>query len=312
MNYRKNFTVTLIVCALTLCMSGYSQPPVPRSGSVADSLVSEGDIPGALAEFKKQFIKNPKDQSNIYNYACALSVNKQIDSSFKYLNIAVEMDTSIASLIDPDFLTIRKDKRWKEFEDKLISMINIKLKSTFQDIEYAKALWKLRALDQSIFREIGIAGRKIGMRSSVVEALWNSKFMIQENSQIELKEWVARKGWPKIKDVGSEAAMGAYLVAMHSNDGSQKQYLPMIRQRCEEKELSWQRYANIYDRCLYNDNKPQKYGTHTIYNVNTHSEELYKLEDETKVDEWRKELGLPPLEEYLKQFNIQYKPKKNK
>jgi hypothetical protein len=28
------------------------------------------------------------------------------------------------------------------------------------------------------------------------------------------------------------------------------------------------------------------------------------------VDEWRKELGLPPLEEYLKQFNIIYKPKK--
>jgi len=28
------------------------------------------------------------------------------------------------------------------------------------------------------------------------------------------------------------------------------------------------------------------------------------------VDEWRKEIGLPPLEEYLKQFNIVFKPQK--
>jgi hypothetical protein len=28
------------------------------------------------------------------------------------------------------------------------------------------------------------------------------------------------------------------------------------------------------------------------------------------VDEWRKEIGLPPLEEYLKPFNIIFKPRK--
>jgi len=103
--------------------------------------------------------------------------------------------------------------------------------------------------------------------------------------------------------------MADYLVAIHTNDGSQKKYLPMIRQRCEENELPWQRYANIYDRCLFNEKKPQKYGTHTIFNVQTRLEELYPLEDETKVDEWRKELGLEPLAEYLARFNIKYQPK---
>lgn len=133
--------------------------------------------------------------------------------------------------------------------------------------------------------------------------------MIQEKNQKELEQLVAAKGWPKIGEVGSEAAMAAYLVAMHSNDGSQKKYLPVIKQRCEENELPWQRYANIYDRCLFNENKPQKYGTHTRYNDLTKSEELYPLEDETKVDEWRKELGLEPLAEYLARFNIKFQPK---
>ena len=34
------------------------------------------------------------------------------------------------------------------------------------------------------------------------------------------------------------------------------------------------------------------------------------LEDETKVDEWRKELGLEPLAEYLARLKIKYQPGK--
>ena len=302
----KTLKLALFLCIIAFSETAISQSGVQNSKSLADSLKNEGDIPGALTEYKRTFYQNPTDQRNVYNYACALSVNKQIDSCFKYLNIAVKLDTSVSTLIDPDFLKIREDSRWPDFENNLISMLNIKLKNPYKDIEYAKALWKLRALDQAYFNEIGIAGRKIGMKSSVVEALWNFKFMIQKNNQKELDELVSVKGWPKIREVGSEAAMGAYLVAMHSNDGSQKKYLPVIKQRCEENELSWQRYANIYDRCLFNDNKPQKYGTHTRYNALTNSEELYPLEDATKVDEWRKELGLEPLAVYLASFNIKF------
>jgi hypothetical protein len=178
-------------------------------------------------------------------------------------------------------------------------MLNTKYNNPYKDIEYARVLWRLGANDQAYFNEIGIVFRKFGMRSSAASALWRLKFMIQEKSQKELEQLVAAKGWPKIGEVGSEAAMAAYLVAMHTNDSSQKKYLPMIRQKCEEKELPWQRYANIYDRCLFNENKPQKYGTHTRFNEQTRSEELYPLENETKVDEWRKELGLEPLAEYL-------------
>ncbi len=44
----------------------------------------------------------------VYNYACALSIDnsviRQFDSCFKYLNIAVELDTSVTALTDPDFI----------------------------------------------------------------------------------------------------------------------------------------------------------------------------------------------------------------
>lgn len=302
---------TVLICILVVCVFSFSQAgPPPNPGTPGERLRGDGDIPGAIAEFEKVYAQNPNDQKNVYSLARALSINRQLDKCFHYLTTAVEMDPSVAPLIDPDLLTARDDKRWGEFEDKLVATLNAKLNGAYKDIEYAKALWRLRAWDQAFFIEVGIAGRKTGMKSSVVEALWKLKFMIQERNQQELEGLIARKGWPRVGEVGREAAMAAYLVTMHSNDGLQKKYLSTIKRLCEEKDLPWERYAAIYDRSLFNDNKPQKYGTHTRYNEQTKTEELYPLEDESKVNEWREEIGLPPLEEYLKQFNIIFRPKK--
>ena len=302
-----------LVCFIIVGEYSIYQPVTPNQRNKADSLINEGNVPEAITEYGKLYQLNPKDKRIVYNYACALSIDNSVimafDSCFKYLNIAVELDTSVSALIDSDLIPAREDKEWAVFEERLISMLNVKYNNPYTDIEYAKALWRLGAYDQAYFNEIGIAGRKFGMRSSVASALWKLKFMIQENNQNELERLVVAKGWPKISEVGREAAMAAYLVAMHVNDGSQKKYLPMIRHSCEESELPWQRYANIYDRCLFNEKKPQKYGTHTIYSEQTKSEELYPLEDETKVDEWRKELGLEPLANYLARNNIKFQPK---
>ena len=61
--------------------------------------------------------------------------------------------------------------------------------------------------------------------------------------------------------VGPEAAFAAFLVIMHSEDGAQKKYLATIKTICEAGELPWERYAGIYDRSLFNDGKPQRFGT---------------------------------------------------
>jgi|WetSurMetagenome_2_1015567.scaffolds.fasta_scaffold281814_1 hypothetical protein len=306
-------TVYLCLGLLIACESALPQAPPPPPGGAStpgESLREQGDIPGAIAEFEKGLVRDPADQRNIYNLACSLSINKQLDRCFKYLTIAVEMKPSIEMLTEPDLLNAREDQRWREVEARLIEALNAKPNQSIKDVEYAKALWRLHAWDQAFFTEIGIAGRKIGMKSSVVEALWKFKFMVQERNEQELDRLVTAKGWPRAGSVGREASMAAYLVAMHSHTGLQKKYLSAIKQICAEKELPWLRYALIYDRSLFNENKPQHYGTHTKYNEVTKSEELYPLEDESRVNEWRKEIGLPPLEEYLKQFNITFRPPK--
>ncbi|MGE5457455.1 MAG: DUF6624 domain-containing protein [Methanococcaceae archaeon] len=303
------FSLSLVIS----CNPTFSQPLGQRIKiNNADSLMREGNVPMAIAEYRKLYALYPLDSKIVYNYARALSVDntviKQFDSCFKYLNIAISLDTSLSALTDPYFIHFREDSRWNEIEEKLIGLINDKIE--IKDIEYAKVLWKLGAYDQAYFDEIMIAQKKLGMRSSVASAIWKLKSLIQEKNQAELEKIVKTKGWPKISNVGREAFMAAYLVAMHTNDGSQKKYLPMIKKSCQENELPWIRYALIYDRCCFNDKKPQKYGTHTVYNEQTNTEELYPMENDKKVDEWRKEIGLEPLSEYLSKMNIKYNSKK--
>ncbi len=65
----------------------------------------------------------------------------------------------------------------------------------------------------------------------------------------------------------------------------------------------------MYDKIQTNDNKPQKYGSQVSFNNETKKYELFPLLDETKVDEWRKEIGMQPLAEYVSRWEIVFEAK---
>ena len=278
--------------------------------SVADSLRDEGNLNGAIIEFQKMLKEQPKDVGTLYNYTCVLSLANQRDSCFKNLYKYIEMDTTVQPLCDPDFLNARQDKRWTDFENKLINQLNIKFQNPYKDIEYAKKLWEMNALDQAYYDDIKLVEKKIGMHSSVSNTLWQMKIKINEKNQSDLIELIEKKGWPKSSEVGGRAASSAFLIIQHSDSEKQKKYLPIIKSLCEQKEASWSSYALMYDRIQISMNKPQKYGSQITFNNAKNTYELSPLEDETMVDEWRKEMGLQPLADYVSRWNIKFEPKK--
>ena len=304
----KTKVFALTVLFIVLINTVYSQNTT--SSSIADSLRKEGNLKGAIEEFRKGFDSNSSDKRYVFDYACALAQDRQTDSAFKYIYKAIALDTAVYTLTDPDFLTIRDDKRWNDFEETLISMLKIKYKNYYKDIELAKQLWKMKAVDQAYYEEIMLAQKKIGMYSTVEFALWEFKKSLNETNLKNLEDIIETKGWPKISDVGENAAGGAFLIIQHSNYEKQKKYLPTIKALCEIKEANWESYALMYDRIQMNENKPQRYGSQVTFNNTTKSFELYQLEDESKVDEWRKEMGLIPLSEYVAIWGLKFVPKK--
>jgi hypothetical protein len=159
---------SLLAGTLSVCAVAFAQPAPPGTMSPGEALRADGDIPGAIAAFEARYRENPGDQQNTINLARALSINRRLDDSFKYLAIAVESNPTIAPLVDPDLVTAREDPRWAAFEDTLIARINAAPDPAIKDVPFAKALWTLAAWDQAYFQEVGIAARKTGMKSSVV------------------------------------------------------------------------------------------------------------------------------------------------
>jgi tetratricopeptide (TPR) repeat protein len=276
----------------------------------ADSLRKIGDIKEAIECFRFMQKNEGDNFQEFYNYACALSVDNQIDSAFKYLKTAMSRDTSAIAFCDPDFLNLRKDKRWEEFEANSIPLIQKKYNNPFKDIEYAKRLWKMQATDQAYYDCIEIAENRIGRNSIVVSALWELKKKMNDENQKELVQLIETKGWPKKSIVGQRATDAAFLVIQHSDIEKQTKYLPVIEKLCKENEASWENYALMFDRIQTSQRKPQKFGSQVHFDKIKNKYELFPLLDETKVDEWRSEVGLSPLADYVSNWGITFTPKK--
>src|SRR6266702_1311261 len=74
---------------------------------LCDSLFQAGDIKEALDAYRKDYVKDPA--STCYNFACALAMDRQPDSAFKYLFEAIKYDTNVIPLTDPNLLVLRND-----------------------------------------------------------------------------------------------------------------------------------------------------------------------------------------------------------
>ena len=89
------------------------------------------------------------------------------------------------------------------------------------------------------------------------------------------------------------------------------QYLPVIKEYCDEGEGSCQAYALMFDRIRTYQKKPQRYGTQVRYNKKKKKYELFPLENEGQIHEYRERVGLPPLEHYVSKWNIKLDLKKD-
>jgi hypothetical protein len=112
-----------------------------------------------------------------------------------------------------------------------------------------------------------------------------------------LREIIEAYGWPRISDVGEEAAHAAWLLLQHASDTAlQRQMLRPLEDAAERGEASRSSLALLTDRVLIHQDKPQRYGTQ--FKFEDGRLVFHPIEAPEAVDERRASVGLPPLEEY--------------
>jgi hypothetical protein len=132
---------------------------------------------------------------------------------------------------------------------------------------------------------------------------------IDEDNTKWLRHVVEKHGWPTFTMVGKDGAHAAWLLVQHADKDRkfQRECLDLMKNLLPN-EADRKDYAYLTDRVLLAEGKKQLYGTQ-FHQVNGRWEPRL-LEDPLGVDERRKEMGLGTLEEYRKQMESVYGPKK--
>lgn len=112
-----------------------------------------------------------------------------------------------------------------------------------------------------------------------------------------LGEIIDEHGWPGIEMAGADGADAAWLIVQHAIS------LPEFSRRCLEEIgravndglAPPSHYAFLYDRIAFFEGRPQRYGTQSDWDA-AGKMRVWRLEDEGRVNIFRAEAGLDPLE----------------
>ncbi|MGW2225637.1 DUF6624 domain-containing protein [Streptomyces formicae] len=155
----------------------------------------------------------------------------------------------------------------------------------------ARRLLELRARDACLSHE----AMALPESTSRLTALTKAR---AENGQA-LKAIVQQGGWPSREAVGDEASTAALQVLLHAEDRElQLTCRDLILASVQEGDSPAIHGAYIEDFCCVLEGRKQRYGT----KFDPALLRPYPIEDPDDVDERRRAVGLPPLEDQLQQL----------
>lgn len=137
----------------------------------------------------------------------------------------------------------------------------------------------------------------------------SQNFDLQRMSEVDkendpwLKRVVELRGWPKSSEVGKERAHDFWLLVQHSESGFQETCLELMSAAVDKGEADRKDLAYLEDRVRMGQGRPQRYGTQ-LFQREGEPLLLWTLEDPDRVEEFRREVGLGPLTDYVKLWGL--------
>ena len=160
--------------------------------------------------------------------------------------------------------------------------------------------------DQNGRLQIDAVQKKYGSNSPEMRALWKS---INEKDAINLAKVEAildTHGWLGPEAIGPKANACLFLVIQHADTAAQQKYLPLMRTAVREKKAHPSQLALLEDRVALAEGRPQTYGSQLFSPRNGDQVAVSPMADPDHVDARRAAMGLPPMAEYLKHWNLQW------
>lgn len=271
----------------------------------ADSLKNNASASKEIARLKNElsFPAQVHHERGLvyYNLAICYAAENQPDSSCYYLLKALDITPRYNNLIytDTDFELLYENPCWNTIQQRI-------------DSAY------LSDNPEITHKELALELYHIYLSDQHARGLWlkkaNMNILSADSIKLERVESIIKQyGWPTFSMIGQTAANGAFLVVQHSDVKTQVKYSNQILIAAREGEANKEWVALILDRIAVQLKGYQFFGTQ-VYQIRDSLTgqpgpwQYFPIYDESIVDSVRAEMGMVPLEEYLKLFGINYQP----
>ncbi len=272
----------------------------------ADSLYKIGEYQGSAEAYAQAFADwGSGFVSDRYNAACSWSLAGNADSAFIQLfKIAKKAGyKNYLDLIDdPDLKPIHEDDRWAE----LCQIVKANKEEAEKDLikPLVEMLDSVYVDDQRERRELADLGKEYGWDSPEMKAKWAVIHHFDSINLLKVSYILDEYGWLGADKVGGRGSTAIFLVIQHAELDVQLKYLPLMREAVKKGDARGSSLAMLEDRVAFRQGKRQIYGSQIGRDPDTNEHYVLPLDDPDHVDERRAAVGLPPLADYVKNWDI--------
>ena len=249
----------------------------------ADSLYEQGRYDDAIRVYTEAFADDRYIfPSKLSSVAYKLRMVDKDEAAYKFDKHRIRMEKDYYQM--PDSATVPS---YEDEFDKRADIYNydLSLKNHLEEmLERDQAYRTQWILSRQLHHEETQRDIALRLRADSIDSL----------NQVEIRQILKEHGFPKKTEVGTSACEAAWIIIQHAPVDVQKEYLPMLERAATEGNIQAALVAALHDRIDVREGHPQKYGTQR------NSNGLCPLLNEKMVNQWRKEVGLPPLDESAK------------
>ena len=242
-----------------------------------------------------------------YNAACSWALAGNEDKSFEQLfKVAEEGNYTNLDHIstDPDLEILHSDNRWNNILE-LVKDNKDKAEANFNKPLVAK-LEAIYEEDQAPRRNVREIMEKYGRDSEEMKKLITELRETDSINLIKIRKIIDEHGWLGPDIIGKKGNATLFLVIQHASLEVQEKYLPMMREAAEKGNARKSSLALLEDRVALRKGERQTYGSQISQDPETGEYYISPLKDPENVNKRRAEVGLPPIEDYVSNWGIEW------
>lgn len=277
----------------------------------AKEALSNKDYPGALAAYQSGLKTQPDNTVALYHAARCAAQLQQDDLAFDLLDRAfpageewLVSENNLAT--NPELAPLRASDQWRNF---IATVEQRRTETATGPYAAVKAeLLSILEADQAGRKQLDEIEKTHGHDSPEMQRLW-ADIAAKDSANRQMIEAILQQhGWLGPKQVGPKANSAFFLVIQHADFDTQRRYLPVMREAVQAGRAHPSMLAMLEDRVALREGRPQVYGSQIGFVEETETHYVLPLADPDGVDARRSSVGLPPLADYVKQWNIQWDP----